>query len=108
MDQPGAPPPVKKRRFFNDPTSHVKKTARSPTPEQAIDVAAQALEANELSSGLVAPMAEGPTNESGAEEDGFDTALFTSIIGEELPTTAVTRLRQVSGGNIERGTLSPT
>lgn len=107
MGQPGTPPPVKKRRFFNDPTPNVKKIARSPTPKQTID-AAQALETNGLSSNLVAPVAEGPTNESGTEEDGFDTALFTSIIGEKLPTAAVTRLRQVSGGNMERGTSSPT
>lgn len=105
MDQPGTPPPLKKRRFFNDPTPHVKKIAQSPTPEENIDGAAQALEVTGLSSDPEIPVAEGPTNESSAEEDGFDTTLFTSIIGEELPATAITKLRQVSGGNMERGTL---
>jgi len=108
MDQPGTPPPVKKRRFFNDPIPHAKKITRSPTPEQDIDVAAQELEAYGLSSDPVIPVVEGPAHESGAGEDGFDTALFTSIIGEELPATALTRLRQISGGNMERGTFPST
>lgn len=104
MDQPSTPPPLKKRRFFNDPTPHAKQISHSPTPETNDDVATpeQVSEPEDLPSDTMVPETGGEV--SNGQQDGFDAALLTSIIGEELPVAAMKRLREVSGDNMERGT----
>lgn len=107
VDHPETPPPVKKRRFFNDPTPQAKKPA-SPLPP--VGVAAD--EPVELPSSNGSPSApidppQDPDTDIPVALDGFDTVLFTSIIGEKLSADAITRLVQVSGGNMERGSYPP-
>ncbi|PYH93698.1 DNA repair protein RAD5 [Aspergillus ellipticus CBS 707.79] len=52
---------------------------------------------------------ERPGENSRAEEglaqggsDGFDTATFTSIVGENLPADTIRKIRNASGGDLER------
>ncbi|PWY67184.1 hypothetical protein BO70DRAFT_323855 [Aspergillus heteromorphus CBS 117.55] len=46
--------------------------------------------------------AENSRPEEGLDSQGFDTATFTSIVGENLPADAIRKIRNASGGDLER------
>lgn len=105
---PGTPPQSRKRRFFDDPTSHAKKTVHSPAPEEQPNVIAPvpAPEYDDEDHVVsIPPEKNSPEIIEEEEKDGFDASLFTSIIGEELSALVLHNLKQISGGNMERGTL---
>lgn len=98
MYQPGTPPPIKKRRFFNDLNAQAKESGQLPAPQEA-DSVTEFPGTEDVPTGCASPTADVDVPHTG----GFDLALFASIIGEKLPSSELKKLSQISGGDMERG-----
>lgn len=86
--------PTKKRKFFVDdsPDKILDTTHTAASPTRAV-VARSGDQENLQPEGLDTSKSVG---------DGFDADMFSAVIGEQLPVTTVSKLQQVSGGNLER------
>ncbi|KAJ5997420.1 hypothetical protein N7522_009080 [Penicillium canescens] len=87
MSHDGEQPPLKRQRFFSD-------IPPSPLPIQTRDTNASFL--NHAEGSLDRLPAEDKT------ESEFDVKLFTSIIGETLPSESIATIRKAASYNIER------
>lgn len=88
--------PAKKRRFFvEDSPVH----DGSPNAEPCLPDKVDALPEIDRSHG------EGQEqgHERNLTSNGFDVDLLSSFVGEELPEETVSRLKELSGGDIQRG-----
>ncbi|KAL4867577.1 hypothetical protein BDV12DRAFT_209830 [Aspergillus spectabilis] len=122
--------PFKKRRFFVDDPYHAPQpAAESGIPTSSLDASIPSSSLLEVDNSLnishtlpVSPQEhvlpngergkpqttalrtpEQHTQSPGQEEiDGFDTATFVSIVGEEVSPDTLLNIRKVSGGNLER------
>ncbi|KAL3460384.1 SNF2 family N-terminal domain-containing protein [Aspergillus heterothallicus] len=115
--------PLKKRRFFvDDPSDATPPTADSTLLTSSLDASSSRIDGDNAVNG--SHMAYEPSFGHNGEEaqssagvptpeqnlqppaesriDGFDTATFTSIVGEELPAGTLVRIRDASGGSLER------
>ncbi|KAL2830027.1 DNA repair protein rad5 [Aspergillus cavernicola] len=121
--------PFKKRRFFvDDPRDAAQSTTESTISTASLDASTPDSSRVGLNNGLVGahtapPGTQGYANENGGQEtqptivpptseqdtpssgqndmDGFDTAMFVSIVGEDVPRDTLLKIREVSRGNLE-------
>ncbi|EED22112.1 DNA excision repair protein (Rad5), putative [Talaromyces stipitatus ATCC 10500] len=106
-DDHDAERPAKKRRFFVEDENQASRNGH--------DV--QNVSQQNASSQVDSPVNEGndttcetfqQVTESTApcqqiqDANGFDAQLFTSIVGQDVPESIITKIRQAAGGNIER------
>ncbi|KAL2821534.1 SNF2 family N-terminal domain-containing protein [Aspergillus granulosus] len=115
--------PLKKRRFFvDDPSDDTSPTTNAAAQVPILDASSPRVEGDDGVNGFhtaqkqvlgnygqkVQPDDGVPTSEhiiqppEQNEVDGFDTATFISIIGEEVSPETLLKIRKVSGGNLER------
>lgn len=121
--------PLKKRRFFVDDPHDTPQPAVEPgAPTSSLDASTPSPSRTELDNGLngfhafhLAPRDHIPGNAGSAQQaasfptsqqtsespgqksiDGFDTATFISIVGEEVPQETLQKVRKISGGNLEK------
>lgn len=88
--------PTKKRRFFvEDSPVHDSSLNAEPSLPDEVDALPEA------------PRSDGEGEEQGHEENlttnGFDVDLLSSFVGERLPEETVSRLKELSSGDIQRG-----
>jgi DNA repair protein RAD5 len=88
--------PAKKRRFFvEDSPVHDSSLNAEPSLPDEVDALPEAHQSH------------GEGEEQGHEENltsnGFDVDLLSSFVGESLPGETVSKLRELSGGDIQRG-----
>ncbi|KAL3451843.1 SNF2 family N-terminal domain-containing protein [Aspergillus insuetus] len=111
--------PVKKRRFFVDDSEATPATTDPFVPTSTFDASSSRVEGNtgvndfymgydqggsiggQTEANLPAPEHNVQPPEQ-VEIDGFDTTTFISIIGEKLSLDTLLKIRNVSGGNLER------
>lgn len=98
MYQPGTPPPIKKRRFFNDIALQAEEAEQLPAPQDA-DSVTEFVGSEDVSTNCTTPIAD----VDAPSTDGFDLALFASITGKQLSSNELRKLSQISGGNMEKG-----
>ena len=99
MDVENRPPPAKKRRFFVEDPSSPEGDARS---ESLVDGNGDAKHNEESTRDHVdAINADGNSNEPVT----FNAELLESFVGEKLSPDTVSRLRELSSDNIERGIM---
>jgi hypothetical protein len=96
--------PVKKRRFFvEDPSDedHEYLTSEDTHSPQPIKQSA-------TENGAAETTSSNPESTAIANSEllGFDVNLLNAVAGEELPSSTVLKLRELSNGNIERGRSS--
>ncbi|KAI9370800.1 SNF2 family N-terminal domain-containing protein [Aspergillus egyptiacus] len=116
--------PFKRRRFFvDDPQDAAAPVTESAIPTSTLDASASVSTRAEVNNGLVGPqtvpsvqqvhamerVGQGAQPETGLgtpsggqDIDGFDTATFVSIVGEEIPPDTLMKIRNIAGGNLER------
>ncbi|KAL4920456.1 DNA repair protein rad5 [Aspergillus aurantiobrunneus] len=121
--------PFKKRRFFvDDPHDATQSATESGIPTSSLDASIPSSPRTDVHNGLNGPhtiplVSHDRTLENGGQElqrtalptfenspptpgrkdiDGFDTAAFVSIVGEEISSEALLKIRSVAGGNLER------
>lgn len=88
--------PAKKRRFFVE-DSPVHDSTLNPEPS--------------LPGEINAPPESARTDEEQQEQeqekqlnsDGFDVDILSSFVGEQLPDQTISKLKELSGGDIQRG-----
>lgn len=92
--------PAKKRRFFVDEESPIADPTLDPKPSLPDEI-------NALSETVpdAAPAGEtADTPDAGRDGTaGFDTELFASVVGEQVPQSTISKLQELSGGDIQRG-----
>lgn len=88
--------PLKKRRFFADDET---PSPSIPTPASNSDDLANTTDATMIE----APTTEPVTNAQPTQEDdsGFDTALFASIVGDDISSENMATIRTMAKGNLE-------
>ncbi|KAL1976584.1 hypothetical protein VTN31DRAFT_2866 [Thermomyces dupontii] len=94
--------PAKKRRFFDIDEPAVKAPDASsanshvPPASWADSVATKAPAASQNGLGTLTPENGRP------QANGFDTKLFSSIVGQDVPDDTISKVRQVAGNDMER------
>lgn len=93
--------PAKKRRFFVEDSPTEEDASSNPKPSSPseqdafIGIARSDDERQEQDH-----------RESSPPLNGFDVDLLSSFVGEQLPEDTVLRLKDLSGGDIQRGILA--
>lgn len=85
--------PAKKRRFFVED---------SPVADRTVEIEDSKSDGNNATPDIT-PQSSSTGN---GVSDGFDVELLNGIVGEELATSIVDKLKKLSGNNIERGRTS--
>lgn len=104
VDEPWEEPPAKKRRFFAE-ASPEPSAALAPVPSTDVT-----LETNDATGSPPLSSDDGAMNSSALREAspsgqaGFDEDLLETFIGEKVSRETVQRLRDMAGGDMERGT----
>lgn len=82
----GNPPPKKRRVGPSDSSSKIYLAVRDPSPATLPSLNASRVDSR--------------------DDSAFDPAMISAIIGEQLSSEALNNLKDVSGGNTERGETS--
>ncbi|EON70016.1 hypothetical protein W97_09282 [Coniosporium apollinis CBS 100218] len=91
--------PAKKRRFFLDEDSPIADHTLDPEPSLPDET--NALPETLPDATAAKETAETPSIEQDAA-GGFDTSLFASVVGEQVPQSTIKRLQELTGGDIQR------
>ena len=93
--------PAKKRRFFveDSPTEEETSPNSKPSSPNVQDAFAGTARSDD-------ERQEQDHKGSSPPLNGFDVDLLSSFVGEQLPEDTVLRLKDLSGGDIQRGILA--
>lgn len=103
--------PAKKRRFFVEESPIADRTLNpEPSLPDEIDALPETVPDIETPRWDPDDGDEAHPGEHNAQDGdaagGFDTELFASVVGEELPASTIQRLRELSGNDMQRGGYS--
>jgi DNA repair protein RAD5 len=82
--------PAKKRRFFVDEEPELRTSSVDSTIAATALTSLQDHDTLQDTNGIAA-------------ENGFDSETLSAVVGEALSDAVISRLQQLSGGNLERG-----
>jgi DNA repair protein RAD5 len=85
--------PAKKRRFFVDEEPELRTSSVDSTTAATTLTGQKDRETLQDTNG-------------NAAENGFDSEILSAVVGEALSDKVISRLQQLSGGNLERGTFN--